>query len=135
MNEKYRKYLASAEWKAKRDERMRMDRYLCFNCRSPFNLVVHHVSYENLYHEEMEDLITLCRECHKHVHSANAEEWMMSDMDSLWNDCSYQSYTTDEMCKLLSSLGGDMAMLSFLLKNKDEDNILAASVKTMEVSQ
>lgn len=43
MDEKYKKYLASKEWKKKWDERMRIDRHLCTDCDSSLDLVAHHI--------------------------------------------------------------------------------------------
>lgn len=123
MDEKYKKYLASDEWKAKRDERMRMDRYLCTDCGSPWNLVVHHIRYDNVYHEKMDDLATLCRRCHKAIHGKNNGGEF--DPDTFWwNDIYEQSYHTPEMSSLLISVGGPIAILGYILKNKDEDNRL-----------
>lgn len=42
MDKDYRKYLASKEWKDKANRRMEMDRFLCQDCGSAYNLVVHH---------------------------------------------------------------------------------------------
>lgn len=66
--EQYSKYIKSAEWKAKRQERLEMDKYTCRRCGSPYDTVVHHITYKNIGHEEMEDLITLCSWCHKRIH-------------------------------------------------------------------
>lgn len=70
----YYEYMNSPEWKAKREERLKHDKYQCQLCHTAKNLVVHHVSYERLGHEDLSDLITLCRDCHKSVHEKDLEK-------------------------------------------------------------
>lgn len=65
----YQEYLNSPEWKAKRRQRLALDKYTCRLCGSGKNLHVHHISYKNLGKpEELDDLITLCDKCHARVH-------------------------------------------------------------------
>ncbi len=67
--EKYLKYLNSKEWAATRNDVVLMYKGVCQDCltltKSP---QVHHLTYANLYHEEPEDLILLCRQCHRKRH-------------------------------------------------------------------
>lgn len=43
-------------------------------CGSGTNLNVHHISYEHLdTYDEIDDLITLCRDCHKKVHERDLQ--------------------------------------------------------------
>ena len=62
----YQEYLRSDQWKRKRDKRVIADGK-CQICGRPFDLQVHHKTYENVPFEHAEDLITLCRECHQEV--------------------------------------------------------------------
>lgn len=67
----YEHYLQSPEWKAKANERRRIDRGICQMCHDPFTPTteIHHLTYRNLYHENVyTDLVTLCPECHEAVH-------------------------------------------------------------------
>ena len=65
----YRKYLQSEEWQIVRRKRLQIDGYKCQMCGTGKNLQVHHISYEHLEQEkEIDDLVTLCKECHKKVH-------------------------------------------------------------------
>lgn len=66
--EQYTEYIHSAEWKAKRRERLEMDKGVCQRCGSPDGNVVHHLTYANIGNEKMEDLVTLCSWCHKRIH-------------------------------------------------------------------
>ncbi len=65
MNEKYEQYLQSPQWKRIRTDRMDMDGGSCQVCGSKENLAVHHITYARKEHEELDDLITLCSECHE----------------------------------------------------------------------
>ncbi len=63
----YQEYLRSPDWRAKREQRLHMDRYRCRLCGSRYWLEVHHCpdSYHKIPYESVEeDLITLCHGCH-----------------------------------------------------------------------
>lgn len=64
----YEEYIKSEAWALKRNQRMRKDHFKCAHCGSTNGLTVHHITYKNLGHENMNDLITLCWECHKKEH-------------------------------------------------------------------
>jgi 5-methylcytosine-specific restriction endonuclease McrA len=57
------------EWDILKKQIHRRDRYRCRLCgRDNVELHVHHCSYANYGRERIEDLITLCRMCHRHFH-------------------------------------------------------------------
>jgi len=65
----YRNYLQSNEWKKKRLERLKLDGFKCQMCHQhKGQLDVHHTTYDTLYNENINDLITLCRPCHAKIH-------------------------------------------------------------------
>lgn len=67
----YKEYIKSEEWKHKRKEVLERDKFKCRLCGAKgteYNLHVHHNSYNNLGNEPLEDLITLCKECHEIYH-------------------------------------------------------------------
>lgn len=76
MNDDYRRYLASSHWKATRAAKAKAAGYRCQRCgeygrrtrESVVGLHVHHLSYERLGHEEMDDLELLCVACHELEH-------------------------------------------------------------------
>ena len=69
MYEAYEWYIGSKQWQEKRFQRMQIDNHKCVLCGSRYNLQVHHVDYGNLGIEDLaEDLVTLCRNCHKRIH-------------------------------------------------------------------
>ncbi len=63
-----RKYLRSKAWEQKRQKRFKLDKYCCALCYSEENLECHHITYKNLGHEPLENLRTVCRECHQEIH-------------------------------------------------------------------
>ena len=64
----YKKYLRSPQWAIKREKVLRRDGYKCTQCGSKRSLQVHHKTYARIYKEKLEDLVTLCKKCHKKVH-------------------------------------------------------------------
>ena len=70
--EEYRKYLQSDQWKAKRRLVLEFMGYKCVKCRKQLTestANIHHLSYERVRNETLDDLIPLCKECHKLEHS------------------------------------------------------------------
>jgi len=65
MNEEYRSYLRSTQWREKRKEFLEMAGYECEECGESEGLQVHHLNYENLGDESEDDVQVLCRECHE----------------------------------------------------------------------
>ena len=64
----YMLYLQSPEWK-EFSAKIKEDRnHQCEVCGSRNNLEAHHLTYENLYHENPEDIQILCHQCHERIH-------------------------------------------------------------------
>lgn len=59
----YKAYLRSSQWKEKRQLILDRDQ-CCSTCGSIDGLQVHHRTYDTLFNEPLEDLITLCQRCH-----------------------------------------------------------------------
>lgn len=65
----YRKYLKSEHWVEIRRQRKRLDNHRCYLCGCQKYLNVHHLKYDNLGNENVEeDLVTLCKKCHSMLH-------------------------------------------------------------------
>lgn len=64
----YTEYLSSPEWNAIRNTIQQRDDNTCVLCGSTFMLHVHHITYKNVGHEDLEDLILVCKECHEEIH-------------------------------------------------------------------
>ena len=64
----YAQYLSSAQWRARADERLRMDNRVCqarVRCRGDYATEVHHLTYAHLGDEPMFDLVSVCHQCHE----------------------------------------------------------------------
>jgi hypothetical protein len=68
MNARYLEYLKSPQWKAKRKAVKTRCAGICERCRIYLFDEVHHLTYANLYDEPLEDLIGLCKPCHRFQH-------------------------------------------------------------------
>lgn len=78
-NKPYSLFLESQYWQDVRFEIIKRDAYRCTQCRSYWDLQVHHYTYEHHYEEHLhhEDLITLCRTCHKKLHKEKGTpQWL-----------------------------------------------------------
>jgi len=65
------------EWKHLRNIRLLRDNFECqqmtgrwgkSQCKSKDRLEVHHLTYERMTHERIDDLITVCHKCHSKIH-------------------------------------------------------------------
>lgn len=66
--QKYLAYLRSSEWAKIKVDLITINEGKCERCGNRRNLQVHHLTYENLYYEEPDDLILLCGSCHRKEH-------------------------------------------------------------------
>lgn len=73
ISTEYHRYINSPEWREKRAERLFLDDRRCTRCEAAEQLEVHHVSYERLGNERMDDLRTLCGPCHAREHGRDPE--------------------------------------------------------------
>lgn len=67
----YAKYRRSRHWHRVRARRLEVDGHRCVVCKGRSGdprLEVHHVSYERLWRERLEDVVTLCVRCHAAEH-------------------------------------------------------------------
>lgn len=77
--QKYKNYIRSSAWLVKRSELIQ--HYLskgweirCISCCSNESIQVHHLTYERLYAESVDDLVFLCIACHEEITAMNREE-------------------------------------------------------------
>jgi hypothetical protein len=65
----YHSYINSKEWKTnKRTEVLRRSGGVCERCHKWPVVNVHHLTYERLGNELLEDLLGVCTKCHKELH-------------------------------------------------------------------
>ncbi len=65
---KYGLYLSSSKWKKIREEVFERDKKVCQVCKKETATEVHHLHYNNVFKEQIEDLIAICYTCHKEQH-------------------------------------------------------------------
>ena len=76
-------YYQSKEWQAKRLVILQRAKYQCEKCGANLKLDIHHLTYKNLYHELPEDLVALCRECHKKADAIRSHtNWYNNALDT-----------------------------------------------------
>lgn len=65
-------YLQSTEWRIIRTERLRIAQQRCEYCGSTESLQCHHITYERLTAEHIDDIVILCggsNGCHQKIHN------------------------------------------------------------------
>ena len=85
---KYKAYLASREWALKREAVRKRSGNKCERCKTGPQDAVHHLTYEHVGNEPLEDLQAICDPCHeflsgtsrfdpacRHPAEIAAEEW------------------------------------------------------------
>lgn len=70
MTNDYVEYLQSKEWNRRRSQRLILSNNRCEACGKRKRLHVHHLTYKNVFHETMDDLMTLCDICHTAIEAA-----------------------------------------------------------------
>lgn len=66
---RYRSYMRSRAWRARRLEVIRRARGICERCGRMPVVNVHHLTYERVGREDPSDLIGVCLGCHQELHS------------------------------------------------------------------
>jgi hypothetical protein len=64
----YDSYIRSVQWKRVRGEYLKRVGWKCERCYTRQARYLHHLTYVNLGHEEPNDLMALCYECHESMH-------------------------------------------------------------------
>jgi len=65
-----RQYLNSIEWEALKLLRLIIAKDQCECCGATSQLELHHITYERLTCEDIDDLRVVCRSCHQNIHEA-----------------------------------------------------------------
>ena len=64
-------YFKTPQWNTIRKQVLKRDNYKCVLCsnRIPYAILdVHHITYDKLFNEPLDHLITLCQKCHTKIH-------------------------------------------------------------------
>lgn len=67
----YQQYLLSDEWKEFRKKAFAHYGRKCDRCQKTTTLQIHHLHYNNIFHEYLEDVRVLCKTHHEEVHGIN----------------------------------------------------------------
>lgn len=81
-NPEYLGYIRSPAWRKKADARMKRDNGICQVCGRQAT-EVHHLTYMNFRNEGMEDLVSLCHECHRKaedIYDPAVTPWAMDEV-------------------------------------------------------
>lgn len=76
---KYYDYINSEEWKIKRAQVIERDGGRCRACLSNKYLNIHHLTYDRVFNESLNDLITVCHECHCKIHDLGKSGMCLND--------------------------------------------------------
>ena len=66
--DEYQRYLATPQWRARRDKVLQREGFVCQGCLSARATEVHHKNYEHIGAELLFDLVAVCAECHRRAH-------------------------------------------------------------------
>lgn len=77
----YYKYLESSKWAKKKRIILKRANGMCEICKRDKPLQIHHKTYIRLFAERPSDLLAICGECHKLVHSLLTEKEIVSKID------------------------------------------------------
>ena len=74
--EDYLDYVKSEYFQNLKMQVFKRDGFQCQgkDCGSAKNLIVHHLHYGERYHEDINDLVTLCQKCHDKAHEHDKEK-------------------------------------------------------------
>ena len=112
MSPEYQKYLRSEHWQKIRSERLKIDDFKCQKCGRPFDLQVHHLTYDRIGKEDINDLITLCKNCHARVEEGKKEYLEFKKELSTHHD-NVQNFIKEYEHRDLSNVGkGDLNLCS-----------------------
>ena len=131
----YKNYLHSDKWYKIRDKVFNRDNNKCTICGATENLVAHHKNYDNLGNEKLEDLITVCEECHEVIHSERG--WNESknkvtkkEIDEIIKTDNLDELKLYQFCRILDivNCNGQVRTLGYKLNDKIEDKMIQQGI-------
>jgi 5-methylcytosine-specific restriction endonuclease McrA len=69
--ERYEAYLTTPAWQARRQQVLARANYVCEGCGQQPASQAHHLTYRRLEHEMLFDLVAICMDCHRQIHSGD----------------------------------------------------------------
>jgi len=129
IRSEYHTYLASREWAVKREAIKARSDGRCERCGQRDDIAVHHLTYERLGQEDLDDLQGVCQKCHEYL-SGKREDDPARDMPIrrkllLSDDCSelwletqpgsyfvlFQTSKKEKLADAIAVLTGDLMQL------------------------
>lgn len=77
--ERYHEYLQSPAWRDKRLAALKRAKFKCECCGGTERLQVHHLTYDRVFHEDVNDLVVLCAEHHDMAEKLSREGLIRKD--------------------------------------------------------
>ncbi len=90
--ERYARYMTSREWAIRKRPVKERSGGVCERCKINPSTAVHHLTYERIYRERLEDLQDICEACHSFIHGLTFEDPLMPfEASALTVGCSQHS--------------------------------------------
>lgn len=70
----YPDYLRTQEWQQTRRAKLSQVGHQCRKCGADRPLHVHHLTYDHVGHEWLDELVVLCKACHRDVHDDREDQ-------------------------------------------------------------
>lgn len=139
MDNKYKEYLKSDEWKNIRELVLERDSHKCILCDSNKNLNIHHKNYKHIYDEinNLECLITLCNKCHAKFHdlATESEKDININKSKVIKVDDYLKISKDLVgCKITLQRSNEIAFMLEVCRIKQEEILNSNSDKYNPVS-
>lgn len=69
----YSAYLRTKHWNMLREKYFTLNKNICCWCGSVDYVQLHHLNYKNIGKESLDDLVPLCKSCHKELHKVSRD--------------------------------------------------------------
>ncbi len=117
----YKDYLQTKHWRIKKDQYKKEYECKCCMCESTKNLNLHHMTYENIGHENLNDLCYLCKDCHNALHKMLGDTKLSSYLKHFKEKKIRKKRVKQKCnCKICLHRRGKVCEIGFLLNSKTQ---------------
>ena len=102
----YHRYLASREWALLKEEVRTRSGDTCERCEKAPYQETHHVTYERLGHEDLDDLMAVCSPCHRYLSGKTDWDPTFVEVKPDWNDCGCYECECGVLVRVYQDSGG-----------------------------
>jgi len=78
----YNEYLRTADWKSRKEKFKKLWGNKCVMCGEEKGISMHHLNYDCLGKEKMQDIMPLCKKCHFDVHKNRLKIWIFTEEEN-----------------------------------------------------